>query len=959
MRIALSLTITLLLGACAQAAPTITLSEGRLVLRNDTVCRVLERSGGAFRTVRVERADGSDALPVRSDEFVLRLMDGRELTAADYALQGEPAITPGDPASVVLTYLPLSSDPGLPSPVQVTYRLGDQPYLRKEIFAQLPEGGAIDWLAVERFTTDAPCDLGGRGEPVFIGRSWFTGLEYPGADTTGREGQVVLRHFPGLARWHQDRGCWGVQSRTSVIGTGDPADPLPLAFADYVDTIRLPARNFLQYNSWYDWQGDQLNLQNLTSTYRAYDEHLLRPYGLKMDAFVPDDGWQNYQSIWVPRANLYPDGFAPLRDALEAQGGRLGIWMPLNGTNLDTAWGAAQGYEKSDQGGFYCLAGPRYNAAIREATRRIIAQGNLAYYKHDFNHLQCSAPGHGHLPDAIHGHEANLDAELELLAYEHSLQPGIFLNVTSFVWFSPWWLQHADSIWMCASDFGYDKTWPQLSEREWDMSYRDLHFYRMYNQGRHLVPPSAMMTHGIIHGRYCKLGGDRETLREWADNAVMYYSRGVQLKELYITPEMVPDDWWPALGETTRWAVDNTRLLEKTIMVGGDPSKGEVHGYAHWLGDRGLLCLRNPGLQDQGVRIPFDKSVQYRGPAGRPYRGRVIYPYVEALPQRFTSGEPLVVAVPGCTVMVIELEPGAARAVAQASVPALQGASAEVVSTDGQSQRLQVTVPVPDEDMPRCELYLISRGRGRALGLSDLLLDGQPVQVRRSDGPGWLIQDVDLRASRGRRVTLSATIPGGGDQPFSGPEINLSVWFLADRPVTGQPIPTGESLPYIAAQNCRRQTCALLPGQRITRFSLHRRLTEADLTGTTEARLRIAVFDSNGEPQYADKWIELNGQRLVRVPANQGELSAWQEHVITLAPEQLRRLSLANTVTVGNAGGDCYKLTALVLAVRLADGQWVESSTDETVWCSTMEWQYAEGQLFRGDLAGPITLTFD
>jgi hypothetical protein len=938
----------------AQAAPTAQLADGRLTLRNDHVWRTLEREAGGFRTVSVARADGSDALAVRSDEFLIRLLDGREFTVADYALQGEPALAPGDPAVATLTYVAAAAGSGAPSPVRVTYRLGSAPYLRKEVYVSVPEGGAVDRVQVERLRLEAPCKLGGRGEPVFVGTAWFAGTEYPGADNVAHDGLLTLTHYPGLAKWQADRGEWGVQSKTAVLGTGDPADPLPLAFSDYVDSIRLPARNFLQYNSWYDWQGDQLNLSNLTSTYQAYKTHLLDPYGLKMDAFVPDDGWQDYPSIWAPRANLYPEGFGPLRDAIQALGGRLGIWMPVNGTNLDTSWGAGEGYEKSDQGSFYCLVGPRYNAAIREATRRIITQGNLAYYKHDFNHLQCSAPGHGHLADAVHGHEANLDAELELLAYERQVQPGIFLNITSFVWLSPWWLQHADSIWMCASDFGYDKSYPQLAPREWDMSYRDVHFYHVYHDGHHLVPPSAMMTHGIIHGRYCKLGGDQETLREWSDNAVMYYGRGVQLKELYITPEMMPQEWWESLGQTTRWAVDNAQVLEKTIMVGGDPAKGEVYGYAHWLGDRGLLCLRNPGLQDQGVAIPFDKSVQFRGPEGVAYRARVVYPYVEDVATQFTSGKPLVVAVPGCSVMVFELLPGEARQVTPASVPALEGGAARI--TEGGT--LEVTVPVPDEAMPRCELYLIARGRGRALGLQDVRLNGQAAEVRTADGSGWLIQDVNLAALRGKTARVEARIPGGGEAPFSGPEMNLSVWFLADRPVATGPLSSREVLPFQVSRVLRRQTVALLRDCHVSRGRARRALTQADLAGATAGKLRISVFDSNGEPEYRDKWITLNGQRLARVPANEGQLSAWEEHVLDLTPEQVAGLRLSNTVSVGAAGGDCYKLTGLALAVRLASEEWVESTSDDTVWCSTMEWQYAEGEAFRNGEAGPVEVGF-
>ncbi|MCC6445861.1 MAG: hypothetical protein IT210_20705 [Armatimonadetes bacterium] len=430
----------------ASAAPE------RVALKNRHVMRVLENVDGLWRTVRFARADGSDALEARSDEAGILLMDGTSLSLADYRAEKAPRFlkTTGQ-QSLVIEYVPRRSLPAsAPRRIRAEYLLRDRdPYIRKSLILTMGEGRAVDRLEVERFRTQAECDRGGRGEPVFVGPSWFFGLEYPGSETSHREGQVALTHFPGLAK-RDSAGQWAIHSRTSVAGVGRRGDPLALAFRDYLETIRRPRRNLLPYNSWYDWHGDDLTIPNLISTFEAFRQNLLLPYRMKMDAFVPDDGWQDYDSIWIPRANLYPKGLEPLRRMLEAKGTRLGIWMPLNGTNLNIEWGVRQGYEKPGQGNFYCLAAPHYNRAIREATRQLISQGRLAYYKHDFNHLQCSAEGHGHLPTARHGHEANLDAKLELLAYQRRLQPDVFLNITSFAWYSPWWLQHANSIWMNA-----------------------------------------------------------------------------------------------------------------------------------------------------------------------------------------------------------------------------------------------------------------------------------------------------------------------------------------------------------------------------------------------------------------------------------------------------------------------------------------------------------------------------
>ena len=92
---------------------------------------------------------------------------------------------------------------------------------------------------------------------------------------------------------------------------------------------------------------------------------------------------------------------------------------------------------------------------------------------------------------------------------------------------------------------------------------------------------------------------------------------------------------------------------------------------------------------------------------------------------------------------------------------------------------------------------------------------------------------------------------------------------------------------------------------------------------------------------------------------NKGELDAWQESIIDLTPEKMKRVKLSNVAELTNAGGDCYKFTGLALAVQLADGKWAESSADWTVRCSVGKWKYTEGKVFRGDRSGEIGLGFE
>lgn len=937
-----------LLASVAHATPYCKVTADPVVLGNSQVRRDWVRENDAWVTSSLARGDGSERLALSpTDEFVVRLHEGATIAGSE--CQWSPPVRSAEQSEARLTFRATHSGSGVS--VVVSYWLqGDEPWLRKSLAVLGPTATLVDEIEVDRLHVAAEATRGGYGQPIFLGTAWYLGLEYPaGYNDVHDEAEshiLVLHHYPGRAVGER------LTSKTAVLGVAPRGLTRELAFSDYLDSIRIQTRHFMQYNSWYDLQGTELTPDNVLAAYRQFKQHLLEPYGLRLDAFVPDDGWQNPNSIWAPREDLYPQQFTPLARALEAEGSRLGLWMPLNGFNLNPDWGRQQGYEVSNQGRYYCIAGPKYNAEIRRVTEHRIREGNLAYYKHDFNQMQCTAPDHGHLPDQRHGHEASLDAEIGLLAWERQVNPNIFLNVTSNVWLSPWWLMHADSIWMCASDFGYEKSFPQLSPREWDMSYRDAHFFQVYRQQGNLVPLSALMTHGIIHGRHCRLGGDQETLREFSDMVVLYYARGVQLKELYITPAMMDEARWQVLGEATRWAVENAAHLRHTVMVGGDPRQGEPYGYVHWNGDHGTVVLRNPAPWGQTLRVPFDQSVFYRGQAGREFSARVIYPYHDAGTTGWRPGEAHDWLVPACSVLLLEVRPGRTSGVSPAITPgSLVTEAQQTLETRADGGAMELSFRLAAEEMARCDLCLIVRGPGQ-VDFTEVRINGEQPGPRTADGPGWRLRSFDLRALAGQPVHVRASLPGVGESPFSPASARLQAFVLADRPVTETgDLPRGHT-PLPLGQGFRRASVKLLDARLQRTVTEH--LTDADLAGVQAGKLRLEVFDVNGEGQYADKWVLLNGERVARIPANEGELSAWQEVFLELSPAHLAALKRDNAVVLTNAGGDCYKFRGVALSLQKADGRWVATPVDEGTYCSVSSWQYAEGEAFRGNRSPEI-----
>ena len=319
---------------------------------------------------------------------------------------------------------------------------------------------------LERLKTTALCELGGRGQPVFVGGRAFLGLEYPAARNHVADAAIDLHHFPGKRLNKQ----W-LELKPEVLGVRGNRT-LGAAFAGYFEDVRISPRTFVHYNGWYDFRRDNMSTKGFIATFESLRGQLVERYGVPMHSFVIDDQYQNKQSIWETDPEVLPDGFGPLATYLQARGSALGLWMPLtpNRHNLDLDWGRRNGYEVTDTGGNYCVSAPGFNAALRDTVRRHIRTLGVNYYKHDFNCFNCRAAGHGHLSTQEHGFEANVDAYIGVMTYARSLKPDIFLNVTGGMWLSPWWLMFADTVWRGGGDTGRGGVVPYVQRRDDTMS---------------------------------------------------------------------------------------------------------------------------------------------------------------------------------------------------------------------------------------------------------------------------------------------------------------------------------------------------------------------------------------------------------------------------------------------------------------------------------------------------------
>jgi len=312
------------------------------------------------------------------------------------------------------------------------------------------------------------------------------------------------------------------------------------------------------------------------------------------------------------------------------------------------------------------------------------------------------------------------------------------------------------------------------------------------------------MTHGILYSRKKPYTDFEDPLHEWSDYVVMHLARGTLLKELYITTELIDDQHWEVLGRAAAWAQENQHRMMNTVYVGGDPGVGSVYGYVSWVDGRAILALRNPDRREQVLKVPFDRSVYFRGEEGRGYHARTIYPFVEQMPWKLTAGRPIPVSVPGDAVMVFEIEPGPPVVESATQPEPLPEFQAEI---DGGAFSLKLNIP--DEDFPRYDL-LVQPWAAVEIAIE---IDGKPVSPdQRQQATRWTLARYDLRNYRGQSILIHGTrkTPDGGNDAVRR-TVPMEAWLVTDRQSDVEPEDVRRELPFAISQRHRRITQNVIP----------------------------------------------------------------------------------------------------------------------------------------------------
>ena len=472
---------------------------------------------------------------------------------------------------------------------------------------------------------------------------------------------------------------------------------------------------FVNYNTW--WTLMPPSEENSLALINLFRQRLFEPYGVSVDTFTVDDGWDENDSLW-DFSEAFSHGFAPLVKALEPMEAQLGVWISPSSRYGHAPWGAAHGYELNSNGHDLCQSGPKYRRDMVKRVTNLVRQYDPAFIKFDGFGAGCQTEGHGHLtgPYAV---EANVDAYIELIQAVREARPGIYLDLTCGIWLSPWWLKYGDSLWGEVSGDYPDVIVPAPVLRDSATTTRDGVFRRRCREHPGF-PPAAIEHLGIIV----------ITPEKWEDNAMMVLGRGSRLLTLYINPDHFQDGDrdWAFLASILKWARHNATTLRNTELVPGDPFKREVHGYAHFAGARGIIALRNPWIEPQTARVKLDESAGWSrsdalGQSGdvNAFVARTVYPREETLGRVFRHGDTLEMTLQAFETVVLHLDP------VKTAEPVLLGVRHHEAGRSGKRMTFNVY------GRPGQTIAPLIAGRHRP---TRALLDGKGVSLLRTEN-GW------------------------------------------------------------------------------------------------------------------------------------------------------------------------------------------------------------------------------
>lgn len=456
------------------------------------------------------------------------------------------------------------------------------------------------------------------GQPVFVS-SLFAGFEFPVCYSTIKKRFVTVKFFSGktVAELTKENGEYVTYK--SVLGAADKAsrERLMAAFFEYIKDISRPAALRRQYNSWYDHMLD-INDENISRSFLEIEKSMTAAGTKPLDCYVVDDGWNDYTKDFWCFNDKFPNELYPASKLAEAFGSKFGLWIGPRGGYTDDTPKFAKHIENGGNGYYnakakdICVASKKYIDKTADLMSDYQKRFKLTYWKLDgFAFEPCSDKAHDHITGGFGNMYFYTEMwERWLGVFERltaEAENGVFLNLTSYAFPSPWFLQWVDSLYIQISgDMGMTGSAKKTSEKDRLLNYRDNCYYSYYRKRQFCFPASNIYNHDPIYGNEAHVSMSDGEFRSYLFSMAV---RGTSFWELYYSYNMMNESKWRTNNAVLLFVEENFRMLRNSLPFGGKPASGKVYGFGCFNGNEAIVSLRNPSSKKKNYTLCLDNGV--------------------------------------------------------------------------------------------------------------------------------------------------------------------------------------------------------------------------------------------------------------------------------------------------------------------------------------------------------------
>jgi hypothetical protein len=583
--------------------------KGALVLKNNCIS-VKWLAGKSIIAISESAVQGKKHINLKgSPLFELEFKDGTVINSADFQLSATPQIVQikGDPEAVKLSEKEdgveiLAEFLNVKYGVRVKWEAilkNNSNYIR-QVFGihSLKDSLKIRKLNLISFPAETGIKPLGvvDGSPI-VSDDFFFASESPISKYSNQNSRIssyIERQEPTLD--FEASTVWGIA----------PEGQLRRAFLYYLERERaVPYRQMLHYNSWYDlsWADRKLTEAGCLDRIQAFCDSLTAKRHISLNAFLFDDGWDDNQTLWQISKTNFPAGFDNIKTLADKYSASLGVWMsPWGGyeqaKEQRLQYGRKQNppFETNSHG--FSLSGPVYSSRFKSTAAKFVTNDGISMFKFDGVGAGDQSTG------ATVDYQTDMESLLNLVTGLRKVKPDLYFSLTIGTWPSPFWLKYGDVIWRNGWD---TNTEGQGDSRQQWLNYRDGQAYKNIVKRAPLYPLSSLMYHGICiadNGAPAKFDMNDEDI---SDEIWSFFGSGTGLQELYINPHKLNAANWNCLAAAIKWSRENADIMPDTHWVGGDPSKGDIYGFASWSPKKAILTLRNPSDKTKTFRVDTRK----------------------------------------------------------------------------------------------------------------------------------------------------------------------------------------------------------------------------------------------------------------------------------------------------------------------------------------------------------------